>query len=195
MRKQVRKMTIKSIKTLRRLPMVAIIVATTTLAIGAAVVSKQMVKVNESKDAERSSRVTNSTNQNYVTVKVAGQRVQTDKQTGQIRPLTQQEAQNLANGIKEMVDQSTEGLNSVRHPDGSVSVDLQNRFQNVTVTKKNDDGTVTQSCIDNTQSAAAFFELDPQLFQDRTKTVSSTERTRVPTKQANRSQRVRNEDH
>jgi hypothetical protein len=194
MRRQVRKIRIERIKTLRRLPLVAIVVATTTVAIGAAVVSRQVVKVNESKVPERSSTVTNSANQNYLTVKLAGLRVQTN-QKGQIRPLTQQEAQNMADGIKEMINQSPEGLKSVRHPDGSVSVDLQDRFQNVTVARKNDDGTVTQSCVDNSQSAAAFFELDPQLFQGRTKTGPTAESTSASTKQANRSRQVRNEDH
>ena len=137
--------------------------------------------------------MTNSAHQ-LLTVKVAGQRVQTN-QSGQIRPLTQQEAQKMADGIKEMINQSSEGLNSVHHPDGSVSVDLQDRFQNVTVARKNDDGTVSQSCVDNSQSAAAFFELDPQLFQGQAKAGPSAESTSAFPKQANRSRPVRNEDH
>ena len=193
MKTEVRKMTIERVKTLRRLPLVAMVVATATVAIGAAVVAKQRVKLNESKDPVRSSTMTNSAHQ-LLTVKVAGQRVQTN-QSGQIRPLTQQEAQKMADGIKEMINQSSEGLNSVHHPDGSVSVDLQDRFQNVTVARKNDDGTVSQSCVDNSQSAAAFFELDPQLFQGQTKTGLSAESTSAFTKQANRSRPVRNEDH
>jgi hypothetical protein len=186
-------MRIERIKTLRRLPLVAIVVATTTIAIGAAVVSRQMVKVNESEGSERSSTMTNSANRNYVTVKAAGPMFQTN-QTGQIRPLTQEEAQNMADGIKEMINQSSEGLNSVRHPDGSVSVDLQDRFQNVTVARKNNDGTISQSCVDNSQSASAFFEIDPQLFQGRTKTGLSAESTGALTKQTSRSRQVRNED-
>jgi hypothetical protein len=40
---------------------------------------------------------------------------------------------------------------------------LQGRFQSVAVAKREADGSVTQSCVDNPKSAAAFFEIDPQL--------------------------------
>ncbi len=86
----------------------------------------------------------------------------------QIRPLTQEEAQKLAEGIKQLVNKSTDGLVSVKHPDGTVSMDLQGRFQNVALAKKNDDGTVSQACVDTPQSAARFFEIDLQLVQDQT---------------------------
>lgn len=86
-----------------------------------------------------------------------------DSQTGQVRPLTQEEAQRLAAGLKELANQSTDGLQSVRHADGSVSMDLQGRFQNVAVAKLDEDGKLTQSCIDNPESGAAFFGIDPQL--------------------------------
>ena len=86
-----------------------------------------------------------------------------DPQTSQVRPLTQQEAKELAAGIKELVNQSTDGLQSVQHADGSVSIDLQGRFQSVAVAKRNEDGKLTQSCVDNPKAAANFFEIDPQL--------------------------------
>lgn len=93
----------------------------------------------------------------------AGTPIPIDPQTGQVRPLTQEEAQRLAAGIKELVNQSTDGLQSVRHADGSVSMDLQGRFQNLAVAKLDEDGKLTQSCIDNPESAAEFFGIDPQL--------------------------------
>jgi hypothetical protein len=43
-------------------------------------------------------------------------------------------------------------------------MDLQGRFQHVTVARINEDGSVSQSCVDNPQSAAAFFGIDPQLL-------------------------------
>ncbi|MEP6819057.1 MAG: hypothetical protein ABJA18_05950 [bacterium] len=92
-----------------------------------------------------------------------GAPVPLNPQTGQIRPLTQEEAQRLAADLKQLVNQSTDGLQSVRHADGSVSMDLQGRFQNVAVAKLDEDGKLTQSCVDNPESAAAFFEIDPQL--------------------------------
>ncbi|MEP6568587.1 MAG: hypothetical protein ABJC10_02345 [Acidobacteriota bacterium] len=86
-----------------------------------------------------------------------------DPQTGQVRPLTQEEAQRLAASIKQLVNQSTDGLQTVHHPDGSISIDLQGRFQNLAVAKLDENGQVVQSCVDNPESAAAFFEIDPQL--------------------------------
>ena len=43
-------------------------------------------------------------------------------------------------------------------------MDLQGRFQNVMLAKKEDDGTISQACVDNVDSAAAFFEIDPALL-------------------------------
>jgi len=86
-----------------------------------------------------------------------------NQQTGQIRPLTQGEAQRLADGLKQLANQSTDGLPSVRHADGSASMDLQGRFQNVAVAKLDEGGNLTQSCIDNPEAGAAFFGIDPQM--------------------------------
>lgn len=111
---------------------------------------------------------------NYVTVSVAGQNVQVDSQTGQIKPLTAEEAQKVAQGLKELVNQSSEGLIEVRHPDGSTSVDLQGRFQSLAVAKRDIKGTLSQSCVDNPSAAAAFFEIDPRLVEGTTKSPTRT---------------------
>ena len=97
---------------------------------------------------------------NFTTVKVAGQDVEVDGQTGQIKALTPEEAQRLAAGLKQMINQSTEGLEQVHHADGSVSMDLEGRFQNVSVAKVNEDGSITQSCVDNPEAAGAFFGIE-----------------------------------
>jgi hypothetical protein len=86
--------------------------------------------------------------------------------------LSPDEAQRVADGIKPLVSQSTDGLVQVRRPDGAVSMDLQGRFQNVLLAKKEGDGTVTQGCVDNPNSAAAFFELDPQTVGGSPRTVN-----------------------
>lgn len=82
----------------------------------------------------------------------------------QIRPLTQEEAQQMAEGLKKLVNQSMEGLQQVRHADGSVSMDLQGRFQSVALAKRTADGGVTQSCVDNPEAAAAFLGIDRELI-------------------------------
>jgi hypothetical protein len=103
-----------------------------------------------------------------------GSSVPLDPQTGQVRPLTQEEAQRLADGLKQLANQSTDGLQSVRHADGSVSIDLQGRFQNVAVAKLDEDGKVIQSCIDNPEAGAAFFGIDPQLVGVKKTTAPKT---------------------
>ncbi len=100
----------------------------------------------------------------YVTTDAAGQKVVVDRQTGQVRPLTQEEAQTLAEGIRQLVNQSTDGLVQVRRANGAVSMDLQGHFQNVLLAKQESDGTVSQSCVNDLESAADFFEIDPALL-------------------------------
>jgi hypothetical protein len=162
------KQSTKSAKRFPRLTLTTVLVATAILAIAAVtVVSSQKARTNKASEAERSAQVANKPN--YVTVKVAGQDVQVDGQTGQIKTLTQEEAQKLAAGLGQLVNQSTEGLEQVQHEDGSVSMDLKGRFQNVTVARINQDGTVSESCVDNPQAAGAFFGIDPKLIEEQSK--------------------------
>jgi hypothetical protein len=79
--------------------------------------------------------------------------------------LTPEDSRKLSEGIKPLVNQSTDGLVQVKHPDGSVSMDLQGRFQNVSVARKEADGTVTQSCVNNIVAATAFFETKQQAIE------------------------------
>jgi hypothetical protein len=155
-----------SVKESRRL-VLTIVVATVLLAVGAiTVISRQKAKATEvSNPQERRPPVTNAANKNYVTVKVAGRNVQVDSQTGQIKELTPEEKQKLAAGLKQVINQSTDGLVQVQHSDGSVSMDLEGRFQDVMVARKNDDGTLSTSCVNNPQAAGAFFGIDPQLIE------------------------------
>lgn len=170
MRKQVRRMSMKSTRKLGPLPLIGIVAAIAVIAIAAVtVVSRQRARAEKSRNQHAPSLVASEAAKNFVTVKVAGQDVQVDGRTGQIKPLTQQEAQELVEGIKKMVNQSTEGLTSVQHGDGSVSMDLEDRFQNVTVAKQNEDGSLTTSCVDNPISAARFFNLDQKSLEDETK--------------------------
>jgi hypothetical protein len=160
------KKSTSSAKRFPRLTLSTVLVATAILAIAAVtVVSSQRARTSKAREAERSAQVANKPN--YVTVKVAGQDVQVDGQTGQIKPLTQEEAQKLAAGLGQLVNQSTEGLEQVHHEDGSVSMDLKGRFQNVAVARINQDGTVSESCVDNPQAAGAFFGIDPKLIEEQ----------------------------
>ena len=86
--------------------------------------------------------------------------------------LTQGDRDALASGLKDMINQSTEGLTEVRHTDGSVSVNIEDRFQSVTVAK-DDNGRLSQSCVDNPQAAGAFFNIDPKLIEKKPRSLVS----------------------
>jgi hypothetical protein len=100
----------------------------------------------------------------YVTTNAAGQPIVQDRQTGETRPLTRQEAETLAQGLKQLINPTDEGLVQVRHSNGMVSMDLQGHYQNVSVARKEADGSVSQSCINDLESAASFFDIDPALL-------------------------------
>jgi hypothetical protein len=155
------KKSTKTAKKISRLTLNTALVVTAILAIAAVtVVSRQRVRATGTGDPERSLQTTKKSD----SLKIGAQNMKVDRQTGQMKELTPDEAQKLAGGLKELVNQSTEGLVEVRHADGSVSVDLQDRFQNVTVARVNKDGSVAQSCVDNPKAAGAFFGIDPKLI-------------------------------
>ena len=145
----------KSTRKIRQLVLISIIVAVFALGATAA------VSLRESK-SKTSTPQTSSAQTSDARANLRSQ-IPLNLQTGQVRPLTQEEAQRLAAELKQLVNQSTDGLQSVQHADGSVSIDLQGRFQNVAVAKLDEDGKLVQSCVNNLESAAAFFEIDPQL--------------------------------
>ena len=145
-------------------PPVMIVAAIAVVSIAAiTVASRQSASGTEVNGPQQAT--TTATARKYTTVKVAGQEVQIDSQTGQMKPLSPEDAKKLADGLRGMLNKSSEGLVEEYHHDGSVSVDLKGRFQNVTVARVNKDGTVTTSCVDNPRAAAAFFGIDPKLLE------------------------------
>jgi len=167
MKKQARQPKTRSRR--RLLPMLigAAAVTLVTVCIVAAITRGEIpiLKASDTKTAPQPTTKPETSNRSrhYVTSNEAGQTIVLDRQTGQTRPLTQEEARTLAEGIKQLVNQSTEGLVQIHHANGMVSMDLQGRFQNVLLAKREADGTISQSCVDNVDAAAAFFEIDPAL--------------------------------
>lgn len=152
-----------------RLSLTTVVVATILLAIGAlTVISRQSAGVKASGVPEKKSPAANSADSKIVTVKVGGQNVQVDPQTGRVQDLTPEEAQRLARGLKQMVNKSTAGLEEVEHNDGSASLNLEGRFQSVTVAKVDEAGNLVTSCVDTPGAAAAFFGIDPRLIREST---------------------------
>lgn len=161
--------TVKSASRFPRLPLITV-ASLVILTIGAVtVLSRQSVKPIKANDQERRSSVADKSAKSYVTVNVAGQDVQVDSQTGQIKPLSPQEADRLAQGLKQMIHPSAEGLVEVQHADGSASMDLEERFQNVTVARINEDGSISTSCVNNPRAAGKFLGIDPKLIKNHPK--------------------------
>ncbi len=124
----------------------------------------EVVQTQKAQVAERKPEMVKPGNRHYVTSNEAGQHVVLDRQTGQTRRLSPQEERTLAEGIKQLVNPTTDGLVQVHHADGSVSMDLQGHFQNVLLAKKEADGSISHSCVNDLESAANFFEIDPALL-------------------------------
>lgn len=140
---------------------VAVVVAATAIT----VISRQKARATETVNREPA-KAAAAPARTFITRRVGNQDIQIDTQSGKIKPLTPEEAQKLANGLAPMLDNSADGLEQVHHSDGSVSVDLQGRFQNVVVARINTDGTLEQSCIDNPAAAAKFFGIDRKLIEN-----------------------------
>lgn len=140
---------------------VAVVVAVTAIT----VISRQKGRTTQAanRDATKAAASTTGT---FVTRRVGNQDILINPQSGEIKPLTAEEAQKLAEGLAPMLDTSTDGLTQVRHADGSVSMHLEGRFQNVTVARVTEDGTIEQSCVDNPRAAAKFFRIDPKLIEN-----------------------------
>lgn len=90
----------------------------------------------------------------FVEVEVGGRKVRVNALTMQQGPLAQSDAQALADQLEG--NKAPEGLVQEKHEDGTVAVDLQGRFQNVTMAKRNDDGSVSAACVDTPEAAGAF---------------------------------------
>lgn len=146
-------------------PPVMIVTAIAVVAIAAITVVSRQSDNSKQTAVPQAVIAANTPAKKYTTVKVAGQDVQVDSQTGQIKPLTPEEARRLAASLKGMLNKSTEGLVEEHNHDGSVSVDLQGRFQHVAVARVNQDGSISQSCVDNPKAAANFFGIDPKLLE------------------------------
>jgi len=153
-----------SATTARRLPAL-VALAVVVLVIGAiSAVSRQLIAGKQSQESEKPVALGHPSDKKFTTVKVAGQDVQVDGQTGKLKPLTPEQAQRLAEGLKKMVNKSADGLALDQHEDGSVSMDLQGRFRHVVVARATEDGSVSMSCVDNPQAAAAAIGVDPKLL-------------------------------
>jgi hypothetical protein len=63
--------------------------------------------------------------------------------------------------LQEILSRSTEGLVPVQHPDGSVSVNLQGRFQSASMARIDSTGKLHTTCVDTPQAAEAACRHEP----------------------------------
>ena len=123
------------------------------LALGAAtVIAKYASPGNEAASSPKAS----ASDDGFVTVNIGGKKIRVNARTMQQGPLTQEQSQQIADALKD--NKSTEGLVQAQHADGTVEMDLQGRFQDVVIAKKNDDGSVSSACVDNADAARSFLE-------------------------------------
>jgi hypothetical protein len=92
----------------------------------------------------------------YTYVPFAGQSVAIDRQTGKLRPPTPDEARQLGAALKNFLNRSDQGLTITTHANGVQSVDLQGRFQSVSLAKINPDGSASEKCVTSMSEAQAF---------------------------------------
>src|SRR5256885_14039207 len=98
-----------------------------------------------------SSPNTSASDDGFVMVNVGGKKIRVNARTMQQGPLTQEQSQQIADALTN--NKSTAGLVEVKHADGTIEMDLQGRFQNVVIAKKNEDGSMSTACVDNADAA------------------------------------------
>jgi hypothetical protein len=74
---------------------------------------------------------------------------------GQLRALTPEEARDLVGGMARFVDQSDAGLKQTQLPFGVV-IDLEDRFQSVSLARIASDGSVVLRCVGTANEASHF---------------------------------------
>jgi hypothetical protein len=87
---------------------------------------------------------------------VATQEIIRDQSTGRLRKPTVEETQALVDQVTAFTNRSSEGLTAVALPKGGEKVDLQGRFNGVTLGRANADGSTEIRCVMTMEEAADF---------------------------------------
>jgi hypothetical protein len=85
-----------------------------------------------------------------------------DKTTGALRKPTQEETDTMVNQISVLTNRSSEGLTVNESPSGMKSVNLEGRFNSVTLGRANPDGTTEIRCVFSIEEAADFLGLEEE---------------------------------
>jgi len=90
------------------------------------------------------------------TIAAAAQKAAIDPATGRLRGITPEEARALIESVSRELSQSDEGLTLVYHPNGMVSIDLEDRFQSAALVRVEPDGTLRAQCVTTMEEAVRF---------------------------------------
>lgn len=86
----------------------------------------------------------------------AALRVQLDPESGQLVPASGLDKTELDRQLGRMLNRSAAGLPEVRHSDGGVSVDLEGRFQSLSVATTDREGHVHTGCVTSSREWEHF---------------------------------------
>ena len=113
-----------------------------------------------SRQADRAATLRNQQPEAVANSTVSVRATSQDRSVAQpaIQEITADEARILTEAVTPMVSKSTEGLVETIDAGGGVAVDVKDRFQNVTIARRNADGSISYTCIDTAESASAFFQ-------------------------------------
>ena len=90
---------------------------------------------------------------------VATRPITVDTQTGTLRLPTAQEIETLVDSLIEMTNRSTDGLQLTTLADGTKTLNIEGRFQSVTLARPGEDGTWEIRCVNTFEEAADFLGL------------------------------------
>jgi hypothetical protein len=88
----------------------------------------------------------------------AGMVVAIDPETGTVGMPSAEQMKAFDEQMKSSLNQSDVGLEFINHPDGSTSVDLQGRYQSVSIAKIGADGRPQTTCVDTHEAARAALD-------------------------------------
>ncbi len=100
-------------------------------------------------------------------VGASAMRVVRDPETGQWRAPNAEERRTLSPTLQGMLSRSSVGLTPVHHRNGMVTLDLQGRFRNASVARRQADGTMKVDCVGHTHGAETALDAEAEVTSER----------------------------
>jgi len=131
--------------------------STVVLILGLGVVLTQASKTNLTAGQMKAF---NSSSQHRGKTYVGTKDIIVDKQTGKARKPTADETRELVVTLSTLTNRSSDGLSVVARPDGIKQVDLDGRFNGVTLARPGADGSMEVRCVTSFDEGADFLGLE-----------------------------------